>query len=328
MTINIGIIGAGNMGRLHAGVLKKDERVNIIGVTDIVIPKAQGLVESTGGRVFRNMEELLSADVDAVYITTPNTQHAEVVLAALEKDIHVFCEKPMATSLKEAGHILEAALASKAVYQIGHNRRFAPAYQFLKKQIEAGFKPYLTNAKQNDGDWLNPPWIQDLSLTGGFLYESSVHLLDMLRWLMGDVVSVHAKAKANVYDVLNDFAIMLTFAGEYFAVFSSSAHASWAFPFEHIEIVGEHAFIRSEGLDRVVYSPGLNSEVVSYEYTQLSQEDKWGYREENRLFISACLDKNPSEVNAKEAYKSIELCEACYQSAANGGEEIKLPLCL
>ena len=76
MTINIGIIGAGNMGRLHAGVLKKDERVNIIGVTDIVIPKAQGLVESTGGRVFRNMEELLSADVDAVYITTPNTQHA------------------------------------------------------------------------------------------------------------------------------------------------------------------------------------------------------------------------------------------------------------
>ena len=47
-------------------------------------------------------------------------------------------------------------------------------------QIEAGFQPYLANAKQNDGDWLTPAWITNLALTGGFLYESSVHLLDML----------------------------------------------------------------------------------------------------------------------------------------------------
>lgn len=328
MAINIGIIGAGNLGHRHTEILKKDERVNIIGVTDIVIPKAKELAESIGGRVFQNVDELLGADIDALYITTPNIQHASVVLSALERDIHVFCEKPMAISLREARQILESTRTSKAIYQVGHNRRFAPVYQYLKKQIEKGFKPFLANAMQNDGDLLYNPWVIDPYISGGFLYETSVHMLDILRWLMGDAISTRVKAKVNVYGILDDFAMLITFVEERFAVFSTSAHASWAFPSEHLEIVGEHAFVRCEGLDRVVYSPGLNSEVVSYDYTHLSKAIKWGFYEEDRLFISACLNENPSAVNAEEAYKSIELCEACYRSAANGGEEIKIPLYL
>src|SRR5262245_336626 len=244
--------------------------------------------------------QLLEADIAAVYVTTPNTKHVPATIAALERNIHVFSEKPMATSLKEAREVLAAAQASQAVYQIGHNRRFAPVYRYLKKQIEAGFTPYLTNAKQNDGDWFNPPWITDLSLTGGFLYESSVHLLDMLRWLLGEVVSIQARAKANVYNLLNDFAILLTFEGDRLAVFSSSAHASWAFPFEHIEIVGEHAFIRSEELTRVVHSPGLEQALMIHDYTHLPHPVKWGYLEEDKLFIDACLGEIPAAVDAKE----------------------------
>ena len=326
MTVRIGIVGAGHMGRTHAKILKQDERVKIVGVTDTVGSKAEELALDVGGRPFQSAKELLDTEIGAVYVTTPNTKHLEVVLAALERNIHVFSEKPMATSLQEAKQILEAAGASEAVYQVGHNRRFAPVYTYLKKHIQEGFTPYLTNAKQNDGDWLNPPWITDLSLTGGFLYESSVHLLDILRWLLGEVVSVQARARANVYDVLNDFAILLTVERDRFAVFSSSAHASWASPFEHVELVGEHAFIRSEELDRVTHSPGLERETLVLDYKQLPHAIKWGYKEENSLFISACLGKIPSAVDAKEAYKSIELCEACYRSAENGGEEISLPL--
>jgi myo-inositol 2-dehydrogenase/D-chiro-inositol 1-dehydrogenase len=326
MTVKVGIIGAGNMGRIHADVLKEDERVRLAGVTDIVPAKAQALAEAMGGKVFVSVEALLDAGVDAVYVTTPNTRHVPATLAALQRDIHVFCEKPMATSLEEARQVLQAARAGKAVYQVGHNRRFAPVYRYLKEQIEAGFTPYLANAKQNDGDWFNPPWITDLSLTGGFLYESSVHLLDMLRWLLGEVTSVQARARANVYEVLNDFAILLTFAGERFAVFSSSAHASWSFPFEHLEIVGEHAFVRSEELTRLVHSPGLQQEVRLFDYSQLPRADLWGYREEDRRFIGACLGQNHPAVDVEEAYKSIELCEACYRSVANNGAEVRLPL--
>jgi myo-inositol 2-dehydrogenase/D-chiro-inositol 1-dehydrogenase len=326
MTVKVGIVGAGNMGLTHAQVLRKDERVQIVAITDIIPAKAQALAASVGGRVVPDAETLLAAGLDAIFVTTPNTRHVPATLEALEQNIHVFCEKPMATSLEDARQVLAAARSSQAVYQVGHNRRFAPVYRYLKNQIQAGLTPYLANAKQNDGDWLNPAWITDLSLTGGFLYESSVHLLDMLRWLMGEVVSVQARAKANVYEVLNDFAILLTFEGDRFAVFSSSAHASWAFPFEHVELVGEHALVRSEELTRVVHSAGLEQEVAILDFSQVPRNDLWWYGEEDRLFIDACLGEIPSAVDAEEALKSIELCEACYLSVENGGVAVRLPL--
>ena len=326
MTFKVGVVGAGNMARMHAGILQHDSRVEIAGVTDIVPAKAESLAATLKTRVLPDVESLLDSGVDALYVTTPNTQHVPATLAALARNVHVFCEKPMATSFEQAGQVLQAAQSGRAVYQVGHNRRFAPAYRYIKDQIELGFRPYLVNAKQNDGDWYNPPWITDLTLTGGFLYESSVHLLDMLRWLLGDVVAVQARAKANVYDVLNDFAILLTHRNDCLSVFSSSAHASWGFPFEHLEIVGEHAFLRTEELTRVTHAPGLQREIAIHDYVQLPKEIQWGYQEEDRLFVSACLGECPPAVDALEAYRSIELCQACYQSAAQDGATIRLPL--
>jgi predicted dehydrogenase len=93
-----------------------------------------------------------------------------------------------------------------------------------------------------------------------------------------------------------------------------------------VELVGEHAFVRSEELTRLVHSPGLAQPVRAMDYSQLPRADLWGYREEDRLFVSACLGEGPPAVDAGEAYKSIELCEACYRSAAAGGETVRLPL--
>jgi myo-inositol 2-dehydrogenase/D-chiro-inositol 1-dehydrogenase len=326
MTVRVGIVGAGNMGSTHARILAADPRVQIVGLADVVRDKAQALAQEVQARAFDSVDALFDAGVDAIYVTTPNTKHAPAVLAALARNVHVFSEKPMATTFAEAKAIREAARRSQAIYQIGHNRRFAPAYKFLKAQIAAGFQPYLANARQNDGDWLNPPWITNLELTGGFLYESSVHLLDMLRWLMGEVVAVNARAQARVYNLPCDFAILLTFAGNRHAVFSTSAHASWAFPFETLEIVGEHACIRTEEMTRAMLSPGLEQEIVVRDFSQLPRAIQWGYREEDDLFITAILEHRPAAVDVEEAYKSIELCEACYRSAAHDGDTITLPL--
>ena len=326
MTVKVGIVGAGNMGAMHARNLAADERVEIAGVADVVAAKAEALARETRSRAFASVEALLDTGVDALYVTTPNTKHPPVVLAALARGVHVFSEKPMATSLEEARQIRDAARRSQAIYQVGHNRRFAPAYRFLKERIAEGFQPYLANAKQNDGDWLNPPWITNLELTGGFLYESSVHLLDMLRWLMGPVVAVNARAQSRVYNLPCDFAILLTFEGERHAVFSSSAHASWAYPFESVEIVGEHACLRTEEMTRAFISPGLERELVTHDYTQLPRARQWGYQQEDDAFIGAIAEGGRPAVNVDDAYASIELCEACYRSAAQDGATVRLPL--
>ncbi len=326
MMVKVGIVGAGHMGATHARDLMSDERVQIVGIADVVPAKAESLARETNSRAFDSVERLLDAVVDALYVTTPNTKHAPAVLAALARRVHVFSEKPMATSLAEAKQIREAARQSKAIYQVGHNRRFAPAYRFLKARIAEGFQPYLANAKQNDGDWLNPPWITNLDLTGGFLYESSVHLLDMLQWLMGKVVAVNARAQARVYNLLCDFAVLLTFEDNRHAVFSSSAHASWAFPFESVEIVGEHACIRTEEMTRACYSAGLEQEMVTRDYSQIPRALQWGYQQEDEAFITAIVEGRAPLVTVDDAYASIELCEACYRSAAQDGATVMLPL--
>ena len=123
--LKVGIIGAGYIGGVHAGLLARDERLRLAMVYDIATERAERLARSSGADIAHTSEELIEA-VDAVYITTPNTRHTAVALAAIEAGKHVFCEKPMATALADARTVFDAASRTKAVFQVGHNRRFAP----------------------------------------------------------------------------------------------------------------------------------------------------------------------------------------------------------
>src|SRR3954463_16731988 len=111
MTIRVGVIGAGNMGATHARDLVADKRVELVGIADIVASKAEALAQETHSRAFSSVDALLDANVNAVYVTTPNTKHLPAVLAALNRNIHVFSEKPMATSLADAQQIRAAVKA-------------------------------------------------------------------------------------------------------------------------------------------------------------------------------------------------------------------------
>src|SRR5687767_9123666 len=106
--LKIGIIGAGYIGGVHAGNLARDERVQIAAVHDVAHEPAQRLASTCGARAAQSAQEVIEG-CDAVYITTPNTKHTELAIAAAQAGKHVFCEKPMATSLAEAQAVLEAA---------------------------------------------------------------------------------------------------------------------------------------------------------------------------------------------------------------------------
>jgi predicted dehydrogenase len=158
MVLTLGIIGAGYIGTVHAKNLMADTRLQILGVVDVVPHKADELARLVKGRTFPSAETLLDAGVETVYVCTPNTLHTKAVVAALQRNVHVFSEKPMATTLHEAQQILEAAHTSRALYQIGHNRRFAPVYKFAKQKILEGFAPTSAHVKMNRGELKHPPW--------------------------------------------------------------------------------------------------------------------------------------------------------------------------
>src|SRR5438105_137240 len=125
--IKVGLVGAGYIGGVHAALLARDERVTVLMMHDVVTERAELLGRSTGARIAQSVDELIER-VDAVYVTTPNTKHTAIAGSAIEAGKHVFCEKPMATSIEDARSILDASSQGRGIFQVGHNRRFAPVY--------------------------------------------------------------------------------------------------------------------------------------------------------------------------------------------------------
>ncbi|MDR7544807.1 MAG: Gfo/Idh/MocA family oxidoreductase [Armatimonadota bacterium] len=326
MSVKVGILGAGFIGRIHALCLKRDARVDLVGVADVVPAAAQRLAAECGTAALDGLPALIATGAQAVYVCTPNSMHVEPVVTALEAGLHVFSEKPMATSLEGARTIKETARRARGVYQIGFNRRFANVYRFAKQRIEEGrITPRLAQMKHNRGELKQPPWTGNPAVTGGYLYETPVHLFDMGRFLFGDVVQVSGAARQSVYNELDGFVMLFEFAGGVVASVTSVAHTSWLFPYERVEIYGDHATVVTEELERAWFSPGMRDQVEAIDCFQMAFEEKWGYVEEDRLFIDAVLGERPPAVTAEDGYRATELVEATYR-AARSGAPVRLPL--
>jgi myo-inositol 2-dehydrogenase/D-chiro-inositol 1-dehydrogenase len=315
--IRIGIIGGGHIGGIHGGLLSRDERVRVAAVSDLVPERAEQLARATGAEISRNAEALIES-VDAVYITTPNTRHTDLALAAIAAGKHVFCEKPMATSLKDAQAILEASTRSESVFQIGHNRRFAPVYETLKRLIETSGPAHSAHVKMNRGELINPPWVGDPEVTGGFLFETTIHMFDMMRFLFGEVATLDAVGSSHEYPEVDDFSVLLRFKSGMHATFASSADASWLFPFERVEVFCHHRTFTTREMESLTHSENLDGRHVTQTLQQLSKEEKWGYAQEDRAFVDSIVDGAPVAVTALDGFRSVELVDACYRAVRTG----------
>ena len=315
--IKLGIIGAGYIGGVHAQVLARDERVRVSAIYDVIDERAQSLSRSSGATVSRSAEELIASS-DAVYITTPNTKHTELAITAAEAGKHVFCEKPMATNLADAQKVLDAAEVSNAVFQVGHNRRFAPVYAALKQILSEEATPHSAHVKMNRGELVNPEWVGDPQITGGFLYETTIHMFDMMRFLFGEVAQLHALGSTHEYPETDDFSVLLGFKSGVHATLCSSADASWLFPFERVEVFCHHRTITTREMEALVSSEGMEGRQVTLSMHQLAKEEKWGYLQEDRAFIDSILNEAPATVTALDGYKSVEMVDACYRAVSTG----------
>jgi myo-inositol 2-dehydrogenase/D-chiro-inositol 1-dehydrogenase len=216
----------------------------------------------------------------------------------------------MATTIEDAERVLEAAQSSQRVFQVGHNRRFAKVYKRVKELL-AGTAPHTAHIKMNRGELLKPVWTADESVTGGFLFETPIHMFDMMRFQFGEIVSLDARAGK-----VNDFSLLLEFETGMHATFATSADASWFFPYERMEIFGEYATIETAEMESLSYRIGLDSETSVENFNALPLEEKLGFREEDRLFVDAVLSGGRPPVTALDGYRSVALACACYRSVA------------
>ena len=301
MGLKIGLIGAGFMSGVHRANLERDDRVRISGIYDVDAAKA-------GALAIADVDDLIEAS-DAVYVVSPNTTHVDTALKAIAAGKHVFCEKPMATTLEDAQRIHDAAEACGKVFQVGHNRRFAPVYKNVKKLLETS-PAHCAHIKMNRGELLNPAWVGAAAVTGGFLFETPIHMFDMMRFLLGEIVSVQARESRT-----DDFSMLIEFAGGEHATFVTSADTSWFFPYESVELYGEYSTMRTEEMEKLEWRIGLDKPTSVENFANLTREEKWGFAEEDRLFVDAILGNGTPPVTSYDGLKSVEMTMAVYRSA-------------
>lgn len=321
--VRIGIVGTGYVGNLHGQIYSQDARAEIAALFDIVPERAERTARAIGGRVCTSRDELM-ANCDAVLVCAPNKTHPEIAAHAVAEGKHVFCEKPFAIGLENARNLLETANSSNKVFQVGHNRRFAPVYARLKELV-ANDAPHSAHIKMNRGELKNPVWTGDTNVTGGFLYETTVHLFDMMRFQFGEIAELVAYGSQHEYPELDEFSIIFKFKNGFHCTFASSSDASWHFPFERMEVFCYHRTILTEEMERLFDTNGFDHKtqtVETYSCHQLEKFEKWGYLQEDKAFINAILEGTEPPVTAFDGFKSIELVESVYE-AIRTGEKIK-----
>ena len=132
--INIGVVGAGHLGKIHLKLLNQSNLFKVLGFYDINSTVRKEVSRELGLKSYKSLKNLID-DVDAIDIVTPTENHFEIAKQSINKLKHVFIEKPVTKSIEEANELLRLSKINNVKVQIGHIERFNPAYKAAKKYL-------------------------------------------------------------------------------------------------------------------------------------------------------------------------------------------------
>lgn len=196
--IGLALIGCGQMGETLAeqSVTLADAR--LLGVWDTDADTAKRVAGRFGVTWFPDIRTLLhNPGVDAVLIATPPAFHRRYACAAARAGKHVFCEKPMATTLAACDEIIDGCRRNGVRLMVGHLSRFHPMLAYVRTAIERHMlgNPVCLAISRLGGAWADGQWLRPWRLKrnecGGALLEINSHELDFLRWIAGEPASVY-----------------------------------------------------------------------------------------------------------------------------------------
>jgi predicted dehydrogenase len=185
------------MGRAHLDVLSRNPDFEVVGIADSTA-SALAPFASAGLATFLDQREMLNgAKPDAVVIATPNSHHVPAALECIDREIGVLIEKPVADTVENALKLLNALAKSKAPVLVGHHRRHNPLLKKAAQHIAAGGIGRVVAViglwlRRKPDEYFKDLWKLDPAKGGGVLLINTIHDIDCLRMLCGDIDSVQA----------------------------------------------------------------------------------------------------------------------------------------
>ncbi len=345
--LRIGLVGCGLIGRFHARSLQQvADRARLEFVFDVDRDRAEIFAADFGTEVAGTIEQLIR-DVDAVYVCTWTSAHAEIVRLALDARLPVFCEKPLATDLEQATELAEAIMASEVINQVGLVLRRSPAMRWVKQRLASGVDGEVMSIVFRDDQYLPTQgmyastWRGDAARAGsGALLEHSIHDLDLIDWWIGPITTVSAMtAHHHRIDGIEDQAtVILRGQDGAIATLSSTWHDVTSRPSQRrIEIFCRRATlivegdwqgpVRWESADDsgVLEGAELVAAVRSHQAHEAPVIQGAGRTQNpDREFVDAVLDGTTAHPDAATALRARVLADAAYRSAASHGASVPL----
>ncbi|WP_103062361.1 Gfo/Idh/MocA family protein [Actinomyces qiguomingii] len=247
MTVHIGLIGAGGMGRAHLARIANDlSGGKIVAVADINHDAAAAAAEPYAAKVYDTSEELIGdPEVDAVVIATFGKVHAPDVIKCIQAGKYVLCEKPLATTAEDCIKIMQAEQkAGKKLVTVGFMRRFDAAYNEMKAVLEAGEngQALLVHNRHRN------PSVPESYTSRMAIDDTAIHEIDTMRWLLGEeIVKVRVerpKSTTHRFEHLIDPVVVVMYTESGVRIDDEvNVNLQWAYSIE-CELVLETAAVR------------------------------------------------------------------------------------
>ena len=340
-----GIIGCGRIAPRHADSLVHIDGARLVAAADIKVSRAENLAARISREYDRrglppvepcaDYRELLDrSDIDVVNICTPSGLHAQMTIDALEAGKHVIVEKPMALSLADADAMIETSRRTGKRLCVVLQNRYNPPMRDLRRLVEDGRlgRLLLGNATVR---WYRPQeyyedgWHGTWAMDGGALMNQSIHHIDALQWIMGDVQTVFAYTatlghRMEAEDV--GTAVLKFRSGAVGCVEGSTI--TWPENLEgSVTVFGERGSVKVGGtaLNRKVLwkvDGELEHERELIVHDEIDPPSVYGESHKAVIeeMLSALQENRDHAQNGHEARRSVALVLAMYESARRGSE--------
>jgi predicted dehydrogenase len=341
--MNFGIIGCGRISRRHVDAILSNSNAKLIALCDVVDEKMDVLIKEHNLNVKKYLDynELLeNKDIDIVSIATPSGLHAKIAIDAMNAGKHVICEKPMALTLKDANDMIETSKNTGKQLGICLQNRFNKTVVKLRTALENNRfeKLFLGNATirwSRPDSYYHDDWHGTIAQDGGCLMNQSIHNIDLLNWMMGDIESLYAySGKLTHKDIeVEDVAVVaIKFKSGALGIIESTTSIFEKNLEETLSIFGTKGSVVLGGvannkLNFWKFEDKLDDLNIVQEEVNEEIKDIYGFGHP-RLYSNFINALNGSEkllVCGEEGKKSLEIVLAILKSSKSK-QEVKFPL--
>ncbi len=324
MTLKLGMIGAGRIGRVHADTLRsRVTGAELLAIADIHAPSARAAASDF--RIPQHSDNpsalIQNPELDAIVICSSTDSHTRFIREAAAAGKHIFCEKPIAHELDDIDAALAAVSSAGVQLQIGFNRRFDSNHIRLKRAIESGEigQPQMLHIISRDPA---PPPIDYIKVSGGLMMDMMIHDFDMCRFLLGDVVEIFAMADVMVDPAIGaagdiDTAkVMLRFENGVIGSIENSRQAVYGYD-QRVEVFGSRGSASSGNLHaNAVTLSDAGSVRRDLPLNFFMDRYMDSYAAEMAAFVDAIAKDQPVPVNGDDGRAPVVMAMAGMRSVA------------